>query len=351
MLTKLYQLFVEGLVTKQEHPRLPLIIWNYTDKVQYKNLWGQDKFLINCRGLITDTRGNLIAKSFPKFFNYEELETKDIPWNDKSIIIQEKIDGSLGILFNYNREWILSTKGSFDSEQSLEGFEIIKNQCNLSKFDPSFTYLVEIVYPENKIVVSYEKSFVTFLSIFYKDEELDWNESKILLKIFGVDDENIVETKSFASLNEQIIRKLKNENIKNKEGYVVRFLPTNFRFKLKFEEYVRLHKIYSSISNISIWEFLSQGKSFDELIHGVPDEFYSEIENVKNDLSSQYSSLEYDYKCIFEVIENSVKGGDRKEFAVLAKKYKHPSILFHMKDNKDYSKIIWKIIRPEYSKI
>lgn len=351
MLTKLYQLFVEGLVTKQEHPRLPLIIWNYTDKVQYKNLWEKDDFLINCRGLITDTRGNLIAKSFPKFFNYEELGNKNIPWNDKSILVQEKIDGSLGILFNYNREWILSTKGSFNSEQSSKGIDIINEQCNLLKFDPNFTYLVEIVYPENKIVVSYEKKFVTFLSIFYKDEELDWNESKILLKIFGVKDENIVETKSFATLNPKIVESLKKENIKNKEGYVVRFLPTNFRFKIKFEEYLRLHKIYSSISNISIWEFLSQGKSIDELIYGIPDEFYSEIENVKKDLINQYSNLEYEYKLIFKVIESSIKEGDRKTFANLAKKYNHPSILFYMKDNKDYSKIIWKIIRPEYSKI
>ena len=39
MLEKLNSYFEAGLVYKQVHPTLPLIIWNYSEKVQYENLW------------------------------------------------------------------------------------------------------------------------------------------------------------------------------------------------------------------------------------------------------------------------------------------------------------------------
>lgn len=352
MFNKLYKYYSEGLVIKNEHPRLPLIIWNYSDRVQYQNLWDKDKFLYDCRGLITDTKGNLIAKSFPKFFNYNEIENKtNIPWKDKYVLLQDKIDGSLGILFNYNREWILSTKGSFVSEQSIKGYELLKEQFDLTKFDPNFTYMIEIVYPENRIVVNYEKSFITFLSIFYKDEELDWNESKILLKLFGVKDENIVETKSYKSISPEIVDNLRKQNIKNKEGYVFRFLPTNFRFKLKFEEYLRLHKLYSNISNITVWQNLKEGKKIEDWIDGVPDEFYTSIKNIENQLIDKYKNLENEYKWNFMIINKSVILNDRKTFAIQANKYKYPSLLFQMKDNKDYTELIWKLIKPEFEKI
>ena len=38
----------------------------------------------------------------------------------------EKMDGSLGILFNYQDEWILATRGSFTSPQAIKGTEILK---------------------------------------------------------------------------------------------------------------------------------------------------------------------------------------------------------------------------------
>ena len=70
--------YERGLITKQSHPNLPLTIWNYTEKVQYENLW--DEVTLKCRGLITDNiTGNAIVEPFKKFFNYEELVADRIP--------------------------------------------------------------------------------------------------------------------------------------------------------------------------------------------------------------------------------------------------------------------------------
>ena len=49
ILNKYYE---EKLLYKQEHPTIPLTIWNYSEKVQYDNLW--DDITIQTRGLVTD---------------------------------------------------------------------------------------------------------------------------------------------------------------------------------------------------------------------------------------------------------------------------------------------------------
>ena len=42
---------------------------------------------------------------------------------------------------------------------------------------------------------------------------------------------------------------------------------------------------------------------------------------------------------------------NRREFAELAKRYSHSSLLFAMLDGKDISSYIWKIIKPEFKKL
>lgn len=135
----------EGLLEKNEHPSLPLIIWNYSRECQYEGRW--DAITLNMRGTITDREGNVVASAFPKFFNYEEVPDK-VPVNGDYVYVQEKMDGSLGILFWYEGEWHLATKGSFTSEQAKKGMKILKEKYKF--FDKVFmthvTYIVEIIY-------------------------------------------------------------------------------------------------------------------------------------------------------------------------------------------------------------
>jgi RNA ligase len=41
---------------------------------------------------------------------------------------------------------------------------------------------------------------------------------------------------------------------------------------------------------------------------------------------------------------------ERKLFAQYALSYRHSELLFAMLDNKDYSKLIWRLLYPNYSK-
>ncbi len=323
-----------GLVERNLHTTLPLAIYNYSRKTQYEGKW--DEITLMCRGLIMDGDGNTIAKSFNKFFNMEEIDPNEIPTEPFEVF--EKMDGSLGIFFHYNGEWHMATKGSFTSDQAIKGLEIVK-KYNYDKICvPGFTYLFEIIYPENRIVVDYSNDErLVLLSIvnpegkelMYDDIEMDgWD---IVNRYDGIRD----------------FTELKSKILQNAEGFVVRFRK-GFRMKIKGEEYVRLHRILTGFSNVDIWEYLKDKKDLTDLLDRVPDEFDSWVKNTVKDLVIRYENIDRDYRGIFDDL--NTKGLDRKEFADQAKRYTHPSILFSMLDGRDYSQIIWKSIRPQYSK-
>jgi RNA ligase len=139
MLETLNRYFEDGLIYKQTHPTLPLTIWNYTEKVQYENLF--DEITIQTRGLVTDDKGNIVARPFKKFFNLEEKKHTATP----DFEVFDKMDGSCIILFNYEGEWVFASRGSFTSEQAIKAKEL-SNNFNLDKLNKDYTYVFEIIY-------------------------------------------------------------------------------------------------------------------------------------------------------------------------------------------------------------
>jgi len=330
----------KGLVVKNDHPTLPISIYNYSRTCQYENNW--DEITKQCRGLILDDEGNVIGKGFDKFFNIEEHKSEEIP--NEPFEIFEKLDGSLGILFWYQGKWILSTKGSFTSEQSVRAKEIL-NKYNFEPIPKGYTTLVEIIYPENRIVCNYgnEESLIVLSMISNASgKELDYSGLLLISE-----ETKMPVVKRYDGINDY--KTLKSLISKEREGYVVRF-RNGFRVKIKGDEYVRLHRILTGFSNVDIWEYLKDDKNLDELLDRVPDEFDSWVRNTIKDIKKEYEKLDNEYKWIFKILMRSPKSESKKGFAEHAKNYKHSGILFKMFEDKEYSHYIWKQIRPIYSK-
>jgi RNA ligase len=392
MLDILEKYHKDGLLYKQTHPTLDLTIWNYSPKVQYERLW--DDITMQCRGLVTNSQGKVIARPFKKFFNYEEHKPEEIP--NEYFEVYEKMDGSLGILFYYEYElseekrynlwfnnnyetgmerffdpnnfpdyansyyeptpktkgeWVMATRGSFTSEQSVKGRKLLE-KYDYNRLHTDYTYLFEIIYPENRIVCVYDFEDLVLLGMVH-------TESGDEVNIRNTNNEDIRLNNMIENLGFRVVTLyktwgegfdiLKEEISKDREGYVIRF-KNGFRMKIKGNEYVRLHRILTNISNRDIWEYLKDGKPMDEILDKVPDEFYNWVRSTKNDLLAQFNVLEKEYQWIFKII-NRVPGiENRAVFAEYAKKYKHPNLLFNMLDGKDYSQHIWKLLYPTYSK-
>ena len=347
MLEKLNEYFEKGLVYKQVHPTLPLTIWNYSEKVQYEGLW--DEITLQTRGLVTDNDGNIIVHPFKKFFNIEE--GKHTPTEEFEVY--EKMDGSLGILFFYEGKWIVVTRGSFTSDQSVKAQELLRSKYIVESITKGYATLFEIIYPENRIVVDYgdeEKLVVLGMTSRVSGKEMDYNS---LLNVHNESGMSVVKKYDGIKDYKQLKEMVKNDQ----EGFVVKF-SNGDRVKVKGVEYLRLHKIMGNLSTTAVWEVLSNSGDMENLLKDVPDEFYKKIKTYVQDLKYGFFQISERAGKLHDGFRYG-KYGDRdseltkKEFAEFVfnqDKVLQP-VMFSMWDRKPYDHIIWRIIKPDFKKL
>ncbi|GER91131.1 hypothetical protein KDW_52930 [Dictyobacter vulcani] len=326
----------QGLITVRFHPKHDLLIWNYTPKCQYEQAW--DEVTMQARGLITETDGTIIARPFRKFMNIEQHQG---PLPLEPFKATEKMDGSLLIVSTYKGERIVATRGSFISEQALKANEIIAKRYENFEFLPAYTYLFEVIYPANRIVVDYGNTEdLTLLAIIHtaSGEEKDIHHptysTNLLFPIVKYYD-GIADVEALRRLEEA-----------NREGFVLCF-ESGLRLKVKFSEYLRLHRLMTNVNARLIWEILKDNQSLEPLLDRVPDEFYAWVKKISSDLQSQFQAIEQE--CILEL--NQVKDlPTRKEQAAIIATKKYRAVIFSMLDNKKYQDAIWRLIYPSASR-
>ncbi len=330
-----------------KHPEKPLFIYNYTQSTQYESYWND--YTKMCRGLIMNDLGEVVARPFKKFFNLSEHQPNEIP--NETFEVYEKMDGSLGILYFADIEGIMqpfmASRGSFNSEQSIKANEMLQQKYapTHAKLDKNITYLFEIIYPENRIVVDYGKTEELVL--------LAMIDTKTGLELPLVDI-GFPLVKKYDGIND--LETLKSLENNTQEGFVVKF-ASGFRVKMKFTEYVRLHRIITRVSNVSIWENMKNNANFDEILERVPDEFFAWVKNTRLEILAKYEEIEQSTKQIFynapikKASEHyKLTKEDRKLAAEYFLQFPHNKILFSMLDNKKHEDYIWKCVRPSYEK-
>jgi RNA ligase len=330
-IAELKQLVEAKYINVQQHPEADLFIYNYSQKTQFEGLWNDTT--LACRGLILNKNNEIVARPFKKFFNFEEYQSAEIP--KEEFDVYEKMDGSLGILYWVDNKPFIATRGSFASEQALWATTFLHQNFSsvFHLLNRNYTYLFEIIYPSNRIVVDYGQT-----------------EDLVLLGVIetamGQDvalplDLGFTVVKKYDGLTDY--QQLKNFAADNFEGFVLKF-KSGLRLKVKLEEYVRLHRILTNFSTLDIWECLAMGRSFDAFLEHVPDEFYEWVKATKAEIEGNFKQIEDECKAVFKAIE------DRKEAAEYFKQQKYPMILFKMLDNRPYQQIIWKLVRPIFKK-
>jgi RNA ligase len=341
-------LIKNGYINLKEHPNGKLKIYNYSKKTQYEGLWEHQTMV--CRGLITDLNDNIVARGFEKFFNYDSQIHSYMHEYDYDVY--EKLDGSLGILYFYEDVPSIATRGSFDSPQALFATEILHTKYKhvIPKLDKRLSYLFEIIQPENKIVVDYQDTRDIVLigiieTISGEDIHLDHPDYAFLKQDF-----NVVK-----NVDKKSIKALCKDDIKNKEGYVIR-LKNGTRIKIKFENYVLLHSLVDTLTNVKVWKMLSDN-SYSSIIEDLTDDMRIWVRNIANKLIYEFKKTKIELEKRFASILSSCDSTDRKEIALKISKDVNKSVLFAMLNNKkqDVDKFVWNIVKPvneiKYEKI
>lgn len=327
-LAKLQPFVDEGYISVRPHPTEDLLIYNYTPKTQLENKWTEETMM--CRGLIVKTDGTVVARPFKKFMNIEQHEG-EIPL--EPFTVTEKVDGSLGILFFVGERPSIATRGSFTSEQAIKGNEILRRYEGFT-FEPEYTYLFEIIYPGNRIVVDYgSQEMLVLLSVIETETGRELNlrgrawPFPVVMQYDGITD----------------VAELKAMERENAEGFVIRF-ESGLRLKVKFAEYLRLHRILTRVTVRTIWEMMRDGKSLDVLLEQVPDEFYVWVNGTRADLLRQYAEIEGQARELYESVKDLPT---RKEQAAAIGQQRYGAIVFRMLDGKTYADSIWKMLKPQ----
>jgi RNA ligase len=335
------------LLTVQKHPRLDLHIFNYTHQVQYDRLW--DEWTQVCRGLIADGEGIIVARPFPKFFNIGETEeTKPEHLPAEVPVIEEKMDGSLGILYFEGDDLNITTRGSFGSPQAEWATKWIRTKgLSRSDFDQTATYLFEIIYPGNRIVVDYKgREELVLLSVreTKTGQEKDHHaEAKRLgfavPRTFDIKDLQHAE------------RELESVPGLDLEGFVVRY-SNGVRAKLKSSDYKRLHRILTATSTVAVWEMLASGGSIEDLLKSVPDEFYKWLRKQVDGMNAARSEIMRAASAAHDEVKNLPT---RKEKALNLIR-DHPNVkavVFKLMDGnqKDAERIVWDMVRPTQGRV
>lgn len=348
-MTKLFDIFPEslfqecvekGLVRRTVHPTKPYTILNYTEQCQY-SAGNWNAVTLACRGLIFNhLTMEVIARPFKKFFNYgDSANTTHINVNE-AVIVTNKMDGSLGVLYDGD---CIATRGSFDSDQALHATELFRRKYAKDFIGiEGWTFLFEIIYPENRIVLDYENMDDLILLGAVENATGNSRGTDIFFEVWWYGPRT--KTFPYSTLKEA----LEAPNRQNAEGLVVHFLDSNERLKIKQEDYVRLHKIISGLNERAVWEHLSEGKSVESLLDGVPDEFHDWVIKVASRLKATVDAgaceVETAYSTILDTLPREFT---KKDFAMVAKDHVRRAELFARHDGKTYLPKLWKDVYPE----
>jgi RNA ligase len=173
-------LFEELAVRSLRHDSLPLVIINYDQLDSPKT----NPIVRECRGLVLHAETHeLIARSFPRFFNWGEMTEEMKRFDFSDFTAHTKEDGSLALLFFFDGQWRLTTRGSFAQDLMrghdrtwhdaiCEALAVTHVRDLAGRLDESLTYVCEFCSPYNTVVRRYPEPALYLLSAYRGEAEL-----------------------------------------------------------------------------------------------------------------------------------------------------------------------------------
>ena len=309
-----------------------MVILNYKEECQFDGKWNQYEKV--CRGLILATdHEEVIAHPFAKFFNYS---SQGLPHPDASLVnITEKLDGSLGILYRQDGQYKIATRGSFTSDQALWATEFLRRYDVISIPD-HFTFLFEIIYPNNKIVVDYKgREDLVLIGVINRISGYDyhWGGVEDIGKIYNFPLPIVYHYNNA----DEMLTLAKSLSV-NQEGWVLRYSDGS-RYKVKGDAYVEMHRLISNLSFRHVLAAYAQGDC-DGYITRLPDELHPLARQWQKEIIDEESRL------VDEVWQGTDKHRhlSRKDFALWVQKEhkEHMALYFTALDGRNVHDLVMK---------
>ena len=305
-------LLIEKKITVKENDNLAL--FEYSIESDFT-----DPVVQEARGIIIDLNTlKVVCWPFRKFGNWNESYVDEIDWS--SARVQEKIDGSIIKLWYYNNKWNWSTNGSIYAKDAkvntIHTFQDLILRANnyknikFDKLNKNYTYIFELVSPENQVVIKYKDYKLYHLGT--RDnttgQEYDININIDKPKTYGLDSIGACLS-TVDCLNGRTVEY---------EGFVV--VDKDYhRIKVKTPEYVAFHyaRNNGNLSKKRAIELIQSNMDLDDIYEVFPDfkhvvlyyqykisEFYFEVNLFMNITRNFYEEFNHDRKLVANIIKD-----------------------------------------------
>jgi RNA ligase len=300
----------DKLIDRAHHEEFPLALLCYSRKAVYDNVW--DSVTTKCRGLIycTDTM-EIIARPFEKFHNYgsEQItpEESAFVFTAGEPEIYEKLDGFLCILYEWEGKQYIASKGSFHSVHAKWATRWLNKRGPISGPKDS-TFVFEDITKNLRIVVDYGAAEELRLLACINNEtgeEFNYPELRFIAYMY-----NLSMAQQFTYTMQEVLSDA-NSGRQNFEGYVLLWRrpgQTPFRLKVKYLEYLRLHRMVTQVSPKRILEALSQGwdSVLAEYVENSTPEFKKYAEKWKGYLENEYNTIFVRVEKTFDIVRDEL---------------------------------------------
>lgn len=309
-----------------------LTVYSYTSKAVIERRWND--VTRQARGIVFNGSNQVVARPFDKFFNLGEMAESSLtrlPSGQPELA--EKHDGSLVIVFWDGRQWRCCTRGAFDNIQCTWAREWLKAADK--RLDPPYTYMFELVAPWNRIVTPYHVEDMILIGMRHTERGGDFSYAEL-------DDvareDGLTPCKWHRGAISSI--DLSRSPSLTKEGYVARF-DNGLRVKLKFADYLRLHRLMTVLSPRSVWQDIKDGNPVPA---SVPHEFRSWYHSRAAEVYQCMADYESEARAAYLAAPTHA---ERKAFAEFAKS-KGPiaPILFRMLDGRPFDDLLLTLAKP-----
>lgn len=320
-------------------------IYNYTDAAMYTTGAWDNPAVRQCRGLIVDEHGTVVARPWGKFFNHGQKEAGSLDLS-APVEVTDKMDGSLGILHkDADGKPRVATRGSFASDQAIHATQELRRDGEEPTLDwpDGFTPLVEIIYPANRIVCDYGAfdGLVLLGGVWIETGEYVGPDlASDLCNWEG----HLAWTFDYATLAEALAAAPR----PGAEGLCVRYLDRPHIVKIKQDDYVALHRIVTGLSERSVWQHMLDGKPLDDLLGSLPDELHDWTREVWWRLADAADGIEDEAQWVHEEIVYRLDPAfERRDYAEHAKAHGHLTpYLFTLLDGRNPRPAILKTLKP-----
>ena len=225
--------------------------FNFTRDAFFRGDWNESSTI--ARGLFVDTEtGEVVARSYPKFFNFNEGKYNTLPWLEDNLQFPvfgyEKYNGFLGILSWDSKHGKLFFASKSTTESDFAGWfkSIFNSTCDIAKAESylranSKSLVFEVIDPTNDPhIIEYSEGRCVLLDAIdnsFEYGKLEYGELCALGVELGLEVKRMVTTvPDFATLSSLL------ENGFSEGGFIEGLVledSAGYMFKFKFDYYCK----------------------------------------------------------------------------------------------------------------